>query len=139
MRYAVLCVLAGLAVAAPAQAQMSKEQLRNSLSNLHQIDANKDGTLTKAELIANRAKSFARFDRDKDNHLTDADITTALALMGARGMFEDMKKRHDDNKDGKISRSEYIDRESPIFTFADTNRDNQITKVEQQAALARLK
>jgi Ca2+-binding EF-hand superfamily protein len=138
VKLVLLLALPIIAIAVPANAQDQKERLRNGLKNIAQMDANKDGVVTRAEVAAERAKIFVRYDRDKDTQLTSNDIPTAMALMGANAMFENLKKTYDANKDGKVTRAEFMSGPTPAFDLADANKDNKVTKAEQQAALAKL-
>ncbi len=119
-------------------------------------DANKDGAVTRAEFdaaMAARAQEkqakmqqrsgemFARLDANKDGRVTRDELDGMRGKMGDR-----MKERRDGpppppapstfdtNKDGKISREEWLSRPDPMFERADANKDGRLTREEAAAA-----
>jgi Ca2+-binding EF-hand superfamily protein len=124
-RHAVTCAAALLAVtlfaaAAPAQ---DKKALTESFQ---QLDADKDGVLTRKEFPGSDGQ-FAAIDRDKDGKLTLAeflasDVAKGMLAANGRNLKEPhprteltalaparlrMAQQLDKNKDGKVSRSEW--------------------------------
>ena len=44
-----------------------------------------------------------------------------------------LRRDFDKNRDGRISRAEFVGGPMPMFEAADSNRDNQVSKAELQA------
>ena len=97
-------------------------------------DTNKDGVITRPELIASRTSNFARFDRNGDGVLTDSDIPFFLRGSAIGQQFTAMKSQFDANRDGKVSRDEFVGGPTPVFDRADANHDNRLTRAEIDAA-----
>ena len=125
-----------------------------------QADANKDGSVTKAEFdvaMANRARdeqtrsqeraneAFARLDTKKAGRISREEADAARGSMMDRMKDRKMSRRDgpppppspasfDTNKDGKISRDEWLARPDPMFERADANKDGRVTREEAAAA-----
>ena len=137
---AILAAGPAFAQAAPQgtrAAAMNQTELRSNVPAQVQrmfgrLDANKDGSVTRAEADAVAAqieaksakaaerfdsgKIFTRLDANKDGNVTQAEADTAYAALSAkRGKpanakahgFSGLFKRGDVNKDGTISRNEF--------------------------------
>jgi EF hand len=124
-----------LLIAAPAVAAQAGDG--ELLDRMLVADANKDGVVTRPELIASRATNFARFDRNGDGALTDSDIPFFLRRSAVGQQFSAIKTEFDANRDGKVVRDEFVNGPTPVFDRADANRDNRLTRAEIDAAKAR--
>jgi Ca2+-binding EF-hand superfamily protein len=122
-----LFLTAGAALAAGGNAAL--------ISRMEGADTNRDMIVTKPELIAYRGKNFARFDRNSDGYLTRDDIPAFLARFNPDLDFNTLLTQFDSDKDGKVSRAEFVNGPTIIFDAADTNRDGQLTAAERQAAI----
>lgn len=106
------------------------------LSRLTAADTNRDGNITKAEMLAYRAANFARLDRNRDGVLARNDIPTFLRGRGAPVDFDTLIAQFDANRDGVVSRDEFVNGPTAVFDRSDANHDNILTTAERQAAIA---
>jgi len=129
--------LAGLAPSAQAQRPNGPDAAA-MIERIMQADANGDGQITRAELIAYRTQQFARLDRNGDGFIDQNDMPRLMA-----GHFEQRMKllvtQFDANHDGRISRDEFINGPTIGFDMADANHDGVATQAELRTALARAK
>lgn len=120
------------------------------------LDANRDGTVTAAELSVRKqarraaqgngdrvARRFARLDADGNGAVTLAEMRTAQANRGERagrrgnrGMARGLG-RMDANGDGTITRAEFQANALTRFARLDANNDGTVTPVERQNRRAR--
>ncbi len=102
----------------------------------NEMDANKDGKISKAEAKDRIAENFDTLDKNKDGFLTveeiNADPNRQQRQGGAPagGGFAEM----DTNKDGKVSKAEAKDRILENFDTYDKNKDGFITQEEMAAS-----
>jgi len=128
---AAAALLAMLPISAPPALAQSAQQAEEMLK---QADANRDGQITWTEVEQLRARSFARLDRNGDGYIDAADRPSMFG-----GRFDTAMKsvaRFDANNDGRISSSEMMTAEAPVFTQADTNNDQILTSAEIEAMRA---
>lgn len=128
-----------------------------------QIDANKDGSVTREEFDASRAKQrearldqrFASMDTNKDGQISRDEFNTAHkdrgegmrgggrhhggkhegGRMGRGGMFF----AADANADGKVTLAEAQTKALQMFDRADANKDGTVTPEERKAAWQSMK
>jgi hypothetical protein len=107
-------------------------------------DADKDGVVTKAELLADVDARFAKVDANKDGKIT-ADERQAR-FEGRRGrMAKRMMERHgggpdgprmgkgpDADGDGIVTREEQRAQALKIFAFVDRNSDGKVEQAERE-------
>lgn len=98
-------------------------------------DADHDGVITRAEMIANAEARFAAMDADKDGKVSAAERDAARDAMQARrrggggyGM------RGDPDGDVALTRAVVVDRAGKRFDRLDTNRDGKLDAAERAAA-----
>ena len=124
------------------------------------MDANKDGKLDKADRAARQGEMFARLDTDKDGKLSQQEFAAGrpkhegmeggpegrppmAGKMGRRGpgggMMGMMARMADTNKDGAISRDEFLAAQAKHFEMMDANKDGTVTIEERQAARAKMR
>ncbi|MDB5469597.1 MAG: hypothetical protein JWR84_1157 [Caulobacter sp.] len=95
-------------------------------------DVNKDGLLSKAESLAAGDKGFARIDQNK-NGFIDPDEQARLAkFTGGKNTLAPA----DFNKDGKVSKEEFVKASTFRFDQFDGNKDGKLDKAEQTALKA---
>lgn len=95
-------------------------------------DANKDGFISKAENLAAGDRGFALVDQNK-NGFIDADEQAKLAkYTGGKNTLAPA----DFNKDGKVSKEEFVKASSYRFDQFDANKDGKLDKAEQAALKA---
>lgn len=112
--------------------------------NFDQIDTDKDGKLSKAEMEAHRAARFAASDTNKDGKLSVDELTAAhgkraaeRAEKGAGKMLEHLDK----DGDGALSLAEMATpkRGEKMFARIDQDGDDMLSKAELDAARAHMK
>jgi hypothetical protein len=119
------------AVAPPPQGNAdqvlpSKDQYEEWLSR---IDLDGDGAVTREEWAVHQAAGFDRVDANRDGKLTMAEMHAALQPQReseAAKVFQ----RWDLNKDGFVTREEFLGRDFPGFKMLDTDGDGNITADE---------
>lgn len=110
------------------------------------MDANKDGKLDQADRAAHHGQMFDKLDTDKNGSISRSEFDAAH--QNRRG-GEGMKREHggrggkmakmmlhmaDANKDGAVSRDEFMAGATRHFDMMDANKDGKLTKAERQAA-----
>ncbi len=92
-------------------------------------DINGDGVITKDEVREMRSEAFSRLDRNGDGV---ADPSDAPRRFSDRYFekFEPLLAKFDENGDGGLGRSEFIDAPMTGFDNADENGDGELTQDE---------
>ena len=100
-------------------------------------DADKNGTLSEAEVLASAERIFERRDGNKDGALDTADARPMKGKghhgKGGEDRAERMLKRLDVNGDGKVSQEEMLQRASETFERFDADKNHEVTKAEVDA------
>jgi Ca2+-binding EF-hand superfamily protein len=94
-----------------------------------ELDADANGKVTKTEFEAHRQGRFTKADRSGDGVVTREEFEAHLTKMKKeRGskLFE----RHDENRDGKITKDEAKKLPERLFARLDGNGDGSVTKDE---------
>lgn len=94
-------------------------QLRSAFDR---IDRDRDGAITLAELDAARLGVFQQMDANGDGRLTREEIVAARGELAA-ARFGELDK----DKDGFVSRREYLEAGRVDFRAADTNGDGKLS------------
>ena len=116
MKRILIAALATTCIAAPA---LAGEEWKN-------VDANKDGAVTKAEFDAGVKAGWDRKDKDGNGQLSQAETGEMTASW----------KDADADKDGQISAAEYKAKRELSFVRLDKDGNGTISKAEQSAAAA---
>lgn len=109
------------------------------------MDSNKDGKLDQADRAAHHGEMFAKLDTDKNGSISRSEFDAAHQARGGEGMKRErgerggkmakmMLRRADANKDGAVSRDEFMVGATAHFDMMDANKDGKLTKAERQAA-----
>lgn len=111
-----------------ALAQRSKNSDNAMLASALVWDANADGIYTCDEWKVYINKLFTEADKNRDGFL---DAHEFAAVKAADPQFKQADLGYfDDNRDGKLSRAEFVDRPSQLFVKYDKNRDCKVTPEE---------
>jgi len=98
-------------------------------------DADKNGSLSKKEYFAIFEKHFAFLDSDKDGELTTADKTPDASnatdqTKGKLPIDAETAAKIDTDKNGRISKAEFLSQSVSQFGGKDTNKDNFLSDDE---------
>ena len=107
---------------------------------LERMDANSDGRVSREEFVSARGDMFTKRDKNADGYLDSADFGKR-ALRRARGAerMADMKNVLDTDRDGKISRDEFVNAATPLFDRADQDGNDVLDPAELESAKAAAK
>lgn len=127
----------GLAVTPALALVAGKAAQAEAPAAFQQIDADRDGRITRAEFDAARASAFSRADADRDGKLTVSELR-ALVPAGAGGDRPSRPSREqlerlrgiDRNGDRAIDAAEFGAIGQGLFSRIDANRDGVITPQE---------
>jgi hypothetical protein len=97
---------------------------------LDNADANHDGKVTRQEFTDARAALFARLDRNSDGFVDDADGGGRQGGQRAAAI----RDRLDGNDDGKISKDEFLNAPSLLFSRFDADKNDVLDAKELEAA-----
>lgn len=98
-----------------------------------QIDTNKDGGLSLAEMQQAALARFTAQDTNKDGFLTAEEMQAGKNAQRAGKWMQKRMEKQDTNKDGKISKAEVQATVSARFALLDTNKDGVVKADEMQA------
>lgn len=128
----VIAIIVSMA-AFPAAAQMGNGDV---YSRIAQADANNDGAVSRPEFLAWRASQFERLDRNDDNVISESDFGRLLRFQRAVAVLQETRGQFDRNRDGRVTRAEFVSGPTTAFNEADTNNDNHLTRAEIESAAA---
>lgn len=133
-----LLLAAGVAVVIAPTAGFAKGEGRGHgpRMNFEQLDADKSGEVTQAEMAAAGAARFKDADTDGDGFLSKDEITAKAGERRAKRL-DRMFEHRDADKDGKLSAEEMAppaDRIAKRFAKLDTDESGGISKAEFEAA-----
>lgn len=95
-------------------------------------DTNKDGFISKAENLAAGDKGFAMIDQNNSGFIDPAEQTKLAKYTGGKNTLAPA----DFDKDGKVSKAEFVKASSYRFDQFDANKDGRLDKAEQAALKA---
>jgi hypothetical protein len=134
-----LILVPTFAIAAPTARPSRDFGGEEALERLRAADTNKDGAITRRELLAHRVKEWPRLDRNGDGIFSKHDLPGFAKDRWDSGRLVTLRQTYDTNRDGRISRAEFTSGPTPAFDLADSNRDNRVTEAEIRTAIADLK
>jgi EF-hand domain pair/EF hand len=125
------CMMAARAVAQQRQPDPSKI--------FESADTNGDGVITREEFHAARERLFARLDRNGDGYIDEDDMSGRLAgRQKAQERLAELVSQLDSDRDGRVSKTEFIDGPTPLFDRADTDHNGELSKDEVAAMKQKL-
>ena len=95
-----------------------------------QMDTNKDGGLSLAEMQQAALVRFTQQDTNKDGFLTAEEMQAGKKAQRVGKYLQKRIKKQDTNKDGKISKAEAQAQVSTHFSRLDVNKDG-VVKAEE--------
>ncbi|MEM9600398.1 MAG: calcium-binding protein [Pseudomonadota bacterium] len=148
-----MLIAAGALVACagnPDPPPMDPEQSARMAERLFErLDANGDGSVTFAEIEADRKEAFARLDANGDgvlgaselDALNDRGLAQAdVPRRGRNGRVQtDRLYRMDRNRDGRITLNEFDGPQGSLLDRADFNGDGTVERAEFDDMVARLR
>ena len=132
MTYRTLIASIGLSVTVLA----STADAQNRRQILQDVDANRDGLIQFSELQSFRARVFDNLDTNR-NGVVDSSELAALeqqaANSGRSGPVSLDPYASDANRDGVITRQEFVNHIPPTARNADRNGDGALSRAELRA------
>jgi Ca2+-binding EF-hand superfamily protein len=128
----VLAAAGALAVAGEGHGEHGKHGGGPAQHFFAEMDANKDGKVTREEAKSAGDRLFQKLDLDKDGTITEAEAQAGMRALGkerAEARFD----AKDTNHDGKLS-AEESKMPAERFTRIDANKDGFVTKDELSQA-----
>jgi len=135
----VLCVSTTTAAAQEARARGDASGAASSSLNrftrwANEWDANHDQVYTCEEWKKYVSDLFSKADRNRDGYV---DASEFKLIQDTAPQFKDADLGYfDDNRDGRLSRSEFVDKPNPFFLLFDRNHDCKVTLDEIMAVSA---
>jgi Ca2+-binding EF-hand superfamily protein len=103
-------------------------------------DKNGDGVVARDEFLASRAEQFASRDRNGDGFIDSSDMSErAAARPRISQAMTAMITQFDTDKDGKVSKTEFVDGGAKLFERADSDKSGSLDAKEVDAAKATLR
>lgn len=138
MKISVFLLLAAAAAASsgcaagPAKARRA---MSDPASILAKADLDRDGRITRAEFTVARGDMFDRLDRNDDGYATAADAPRRRRRGSGSGgeRLDQLRQALDVDRDGRISRREFVEAPGLGFERADADQNDVIDRAELDA------
>ena len=128
------CIVAGTTL---AQGEEYRRAGPGSHFQFDEVDANSDGKITKAEILAHMEARFDKADANADGQVSEAELRSHIeSEMAARidKRVSHMMARHDENGDGQLNKNEMKPhRLGKMLKHADADGDGAISRAEFDA------
>ena len=116
-----------------------------TMDEMHKIDTDNDGTVSKAEWLAYQEKVFAALDKDKKGVVDEKAFlarSTEMASFATGGysrglQTKEMMHKIDTDSDGTVSHDEFIAYQSKVFDMMDTHKSGMLGPKEFLARASR--
>lgn len=103
-------------------------------------DKNGDGVVARDEFLTSRAEQFASRDRNGDGFIDNADLgERAASRPRISQAMTALVTRFDTDRDGKVSKTEFVDGGAKLFDRADTDKSGSLDGKELEAAKTALR
>ncbi len=140
---ALVIALMGAMVSTAAEAERGPMGGMMGMPSFEELDADKDGQITKEELAARHAARFTQADADKDGKLSAEELIAMREAAEAGRKAERAKAmmaQIDTDADGFVSAAEMeaMPMMGRMFDKMDDNADGTISKEEMDAVQARM-
>jgi len=141
----LILLAAGPAVAAPGDETAPPRPARSSNSGIMRYDSNKDGFVDRTEWTAGQEARFKQLDADKDGKLSKDELFSHTRQAAGTVLPNDRTlerqdsffRRMDSDRDGTISKTEFMGQADRNFARCDTDKDGRTNTAECRQALRR--
>lgn len=105
------------------------------LAHATELDTNKDGIISRDEIVGEAERAFGGYDRNSDGRLVESELAGRSNVRSAMGGFiRGHAKELDRDNDGVVTRRETVDTATRMFSKIDRDNDGKLTKAEQEAS-----
>ncbi|MGH1405954.1 MAG: EF-hand domain-containing protein [Rhodomicrobiaceae bacterium] len=103
---------------------------KHGMNIMRHADADKDGNITKAELLSAHEKKFKDFDLNADGNVTAEEVQKKLSSHYEK-IAKRITRKFDENRDGKVTTEEFSKHAEKKLYMLDLNDDGVISKDER--------
>jgi Ca2+-binding EF-hand superfamily protein len=136
MRVHVLVGIVAVMTAGPASSQGRE----GPGAVFERADGNGDGVIARDEFLSARADQFGTRDRNSDGFIDTSDFgERATQRPRLSQAMTAMVTQFDADKDGKVSKVEFVDGGAKMFDRADADKNNSLDSKEIETAKAALR
>lgn len=133
-----IAALVAAAFAGPLAAQETSKQEQAIQRTMETFDADKNGSIAKAEVEATLQAQFKALDKNGDGALSQEEFMAYTPVFGnvpakeskRTAWLEKRFKRLDSDNDGKVTEAEFLAGEGKRFAGGDDDKDGQVTAEE---------
>jgi Ca2+-binding EF-hand superfamily protein len=110
--------------------EVPRRGMGRRIQNLREADANKDGIITRDEVMAAAERRFASLDRNKDDALDKGDAD-ALRKETADYRVQRFMHRFGVDRDGKVTKEQFFAKAKERFARLDRDGDGTVSRGER--------